>query len=633
MLAETRIQTERLTLGILLCGVVALAFSDFVSPVYWLLVMGVSLLRLVIGPRFSLSEMHASLLGWGGFFWVGLELAFGRPWVVAFTDFLLILSLAVCVEAATPRNHLHRLITGLFLILAGSVLTDSVLYALPLVVFLLLMWRACRRLYGIGLGSGFAGADLPIGGWQPDFRAFVSILVAAALLFFFVPRTESGLMFKNVQPKMEVSGFSDAVELGDFARKLNPAVAMRVEAPGQNPKQARVFLQGRYWRGVALSRFDGKNWRREADPLRRDFQPHHSAMIAHGKNGQVVAVYREPVEHPFIMLPDGVLSVNDLPQQAGLTANGSLKFRRVPQRRLRLNMRLEKADFAGARRPPTIAEKQVPESNVIAHWALQTVRSATHATVQAARLTQTLKGWEYNLDTPIDSSHPVEHFLLESHSGHCEMFASALALSMRSLGIPARVVNGYYGGEWNDMGGFLLIRQQHAHAWVEAWVGRHWQRFDSTPASRWALTGVRFVQWNHAWETVRLAWDRYVLEFQNEDRSKLLGWLKHQGTAYGGWLTALFVLAFVLWRFFLFAERWQRFDRNKAWSLINRWLARHGVERVTSQPLRLVPLPQSVDIGRWYDFVTNWEAQAYGIESPWNAREIKRQLRALSTVS
>ncbi|MDQ6957783.1 MAG: DUF3488 and transglutaminase-like domain-containing protein [Mariprofundaceae bacterium] len=634
MLPESLLQAERLTLGVLLCGVAALAFSDFVSPAYWLLVMGASLLRLTIGPRFRLSEMHASLLGWAGFFWVGLELAFGRAWIVAFTDFLLILSLAVCVEAPTPRNHLHRLITGLFLILAGSVLTDSVLYALPLAGFLLLMWRACRRLYGLGPGpgpgEGFAGTDLPLGGWRPDLRAFAAMLIAATLLFFLVPRAGPGLMLKNVQPKMAASGFSDTVELGDFARWLDPAVAMRVEAPGMKPSRARVFLQGRYWRGIALSRFDGKNWRQVVDPLYHHFRPHQSAMITQGRSGQVVSVYREAVEHPYIMLPDGILRVNDLPQQAGLTANASLKFRRTPQRRLRLLMVLGKAGSDNAMRPPVAEEKQKPESEVIAQWSRQTIRGATNVTVQAERLTQALKGWAYNLDTSIDEQHPVEHFLLKSRSGHCEMFASALALSMRSLGIPARVVNGYYGGEWNDMGGFLLIRQQHAHAWVEAWVNERWQRFDPTPASRWALSGVRFIQWDHAWETVRLAWYRYVLEFQNEDRGVLLGRLKSWFKAYGGWLVVSLVLAFMFWRGFLFAGRRVRPGRNTAWRLLDRWLGRHGVGRVTSQPLRLVPLPQDIDVRLWRGFVVAWETQAYGIVAPWSSRELKRQLRALS---
>ncbi len=86
-------QAERLTLGVLLAGVAALALSDFVSPGYWLLATGASLARLAAGPRLRVTEMQASLIGWAGFAWTGAELVMGRSWIVAFTDFLLILSL------------------------------------------------------------------------------------------------------------------------------------------------------------------------------------------------------------------------------------------------------------------------------------------------------------------------------------------------------------------------------------------------------------------------------------------------------------------------------------------------------------------------------------------------------------
>ena len=543
MHSETLVQAERLTLVVLFCGVIALAFSDFVSPAYWLLAMATIFVRWGLGPRFCLSEMLASLLGWAGFFWVGLELIFGRALIVAFTDFMLILALAVTVEAPTPRNHLHRLITGLFLVLAGSVLTDSVLYALPLAGFLLLMWRACRRLYGIGL----IGGDLPLSGWRADVKAFAAMAAATLALFFLVPRTGPGIMLKNVQPKMEVSGFSNEVELADFARLLDPAVVMRVEAPGMRPERARIFLQGRYWRGVALSHFGGGRWQQVGDVLQRRWIQHQTAGLGGRRSGREIEVYREAVDHSYIMRPDGMQRLLDSPQQTGLTVNGSMKFIPAPRRRLRLRMVLNGRDGPEDLRPPLDEEKRPTGSQVISSWAKGVIGNASDPEVRIERLTETLKGWTYDLEAPIDRARPVEHFLLESRRGHCEMFASALALAARSLDIPARVVNGYYGGEWNDVGGFLLIRQQHAHAWVEAWVRGRWRRYDPTPSSRWALSGVRFVQWNHVWESVRLAWYRYVLEFQNEDRGALLKWTRRWLAAHGLWLAAALVVLSACW--------------------------------------------------------------------------------------
>ena len=145
------VRTERLTLAVLVSGVAALALSDFVSPIYWFMVAIVATLRWWRGSNFALTEMQASMIGWVGFIWVGLELLSGRAWAIAFSDFMLILSLAVTVEAATPRNHLHRLLTATFLILAAAVLTDSFLFVVPLTAWLWFMWRSAACLYAQGL--------------------------------------------------------------------------------------------------------------------------------------------------------------------------------------------------------------------------------------------------------------------------------------------------------------------------------------------------------------------------------------------------------------------------------------------------------------------------------------------------
>ena len=67
---------------------------------------------------------------------------------------------------------------------------------------------------------------------------------------------------------------------------------------------------------------------------------------------------------------------------------------------------------------------------------------------------------------------PVEDFLVKRKKGHCEYFASALALLLRSIDIPARMVNGFKGGDWNNLTQSMNVRQKHAHSWVEAYVGR-----------------------------------------------------------------------------------------------------------------------------------------------------------------
>lgn len=631
MRAETSPQTdvlsqaERLTLGVLLCGVASLALSDFVSPVYWLLTMSACLLRYLFGVRLALSELHASLLGWAGFFWVGAELFMGRPWLVALTDFLLILSLAVSIEAPTPRNHLHRLITGTFLILAASVLTDSVLYALPLAAYLLLFWRACRRLYGIATEGG----DLPMGGWRGDGLALFAMLAASLLLFITAPRFDLGGGLKNIQPRLRLSGFSDQVSLGEFARLLDPTIVMRIEAPDLSDAEARGLLKGRYWRGVTLSRFDGHGWRQIPDRIRLRAASGEPLPLAKGKVRANIVLYREAVEYPYLMLPDGLLRLPDLPQAAGLSENGSVIFTHTPDSRLRVPMQLGEDSAEPALRPPLKEERQPPASKAIAAWAHRVTTEAATPAQQLQLLVATLRHWQYSLQTKIDAHHPIEHFLLQTHSGHCEMFASAMALAARTLGIPTRVVNGYYGGEWNEDGSFLTIRQQHAHAWVEAWLDGRWQRFDPTPASRWQMGAVRFVSLQHAWDALRLSWYRYVLEFNSMDRSSLFASLR-QWRGYAFWLLLPIMLIVLLRRSGV--QLWQK-QASPYWRLLDRWLTRHGVERRCWQPVASLPTPAGVDTGQWRDFVAAWESQAYGACPSWGRHELRRHLRALTRMS
>ena len=79
--------------------------------------------------------------------------------------------------------------------------------------------------------------------------------------------------------------------------------------------------------------------------------------------------------------------------------------------------------------------------------------------------------YSLKMDVADPTIDPVEDFLVNRKAGHCEYFASALAMLLRSVGIPARVVNGFKGGDWNDLAQILYVRQKHAHSWVEVYLG------------------------------------------------------------------------------------------------------------------------------------------------------------------
>jgi transglutaminase-like putative cysteine protease len=126
--------------------------------------------------------------------------------------------------------------------------------------------------------------------------------------------------------------------------------------------------------------------------------------------------------------------------------------------------------------PPRVAEL----ARTITHGQ----RGAYAKAIAVAHHLQTQ--YRYTLDLRHDERlEPIDEFLFVTRSGHCEYFASSMAILLRSLGVPTRSVNGFYGGEWNQYGRYVAIRQGDAHSWVEVYVdGAGWITFDPTPPSQ-----------------------------------------------------------------------------------------------------------------------------------------------------
>ncbi len=128
---------------------------------------------------------------------------------------------------------------------------------------------------------------------------------------------------------------------------------------------------------------------------------------------------------------------------------------------------------------------------------------------------------------------PIEDFVANHRTGHCAYFASALTLMLRSVGIPARVVIGFAGGEYNNLGGYYQFRQNDAHAWVEAYLepdqvpegltsqaiqpgGAAWYRLDPTPASSEEANLIESTGFDKVLDYAQMIWNDYVLEMNSE---------------------------------------------------------------------------------------------------------------------
>jgi transglutaminase-like putative cysteine protease len=120
----------------------------------------------------------------------------------------------------------------------------------------------------------------------------------------------------------------------------------------------------------------------------------------------------------------------------------------------------------------------------------------------------------YSVDldrTPRGRRDPVADFLFERKLGHCEYFASAAALLLRTVGVPTRYVNGFLGGEWNAVGHYVTVRQNRAHAWVEAYLGElGWARVDATPPVR---PSGRMGRLGQLFDSIDFVWGRWIVGY------------------------------------------------------------------------------------------------------------------------
>jgi hypothetical protein len=148
---------------------------------------------------------------------------------------------------------------------------------------------------------------------------------------------------------------------------------------------------------------------------------------------------------------------------------------------------------------------------------------APDAETAARRISAHLSGnYRYTLALTRQSARPpLEEFLFVRRSGNCEYFAAAMAVMLRSEGIPSRVVAGFQHGEWNPYGRYFMVRLSDAHSWVEAYIeGRGWVAFDPAPRGEAAAAAARGPVSLYL-DAARMRWYRYIVNWSLRDQVQL----------------------------------------------------------------------------------------------------------------
>ena len=332
------------------------------------------------------------------------------------------------------------------------------------------------------------------------------IMAGSFVIFFFLPRVSSRYL-SAYTPTSDVStGFTDRVQLGRIGQiQQSSAVVMHIEI--QNDTQGAYDLK---WRGVALSSFDGKAWSNgfEQTPLHTLWNGSYmlgpsSGPHAPSSPSTSPSALRRSIRYHVLMEPlgtnvffwrTGPRACREISEPSAPTPEapstdldpdhpinryeGVSQLPDVDSDELRLSPNVAPADMDRYAAAPPLDDR-IPQ---LAREITANAPSNYEKAIAVEHYLSTRFGYTLELPRTL-APDPLANFLFERKHGHCEYFASSMAVMLRTLGIPSRMVTGFHGGEFNDLTGQYVIRASDAHSWVEAYFpGSGWISFDPTPA-------------------------------------------------------------------------------------------------------------------------------------------------------
>lgn len=561
---SVRLAFQICTYLLIVDGLAALALARLLEPAWWpfiILVVMASWLHEAVRARVSAVVQHRHLITILAVGFFALDLLYlAESLLDGFVHLLLFALLYKLYTRRTLRDSRDLLLLSFFMLVAASALTVSVGFLLILIVFLLLgtwtfvlyhvMWEAEKNAPDQAAAL-IESRDLVTPSLLGlSVAAAVASLLLTALFFVVIPRVGQAALPLRARLGQMVTGFSDRVELGSFGTiQTDASVVMRVELP-DGPADPEG-LDGLRWRGVAFDHFSGREWSvTHAERRMLPRNPGGQIPLARPRGtGFLITqeIYLEPIGTEVLFAAPRLVAVTVSSGPVWVDALDGVTSP-VPQARLRYRalseLELPARRPTGAVRPLSDEERarylQLPLlSPRVRALAREVTRQSPDPWTAALRLTHHLQTTlRYSLElqrTPgVD---PLEDFLFVSRSGNCEYFATSLAVLLRTLDIPARVVNGFQRGEWNPYGGYFTVRQRDAHSWVEAWIPqRGWVTLDPSPRADFDSVWASSTTFQYL-DALRMRWHRYVVNWSLGDQLRASLTVRQQALA---WRRAFF---------------------------------------------------------------------------------------------
>lgn len=449
-------------------------------------------------------------------------------------------------------------------------------------------------------------------------RSSILVLTAfpiAVLFFVLFPRIQGGLIGLPGDSHSGLSGLSDSMKPGSINElNLSEKVAFRVEFSGLVPAQPQ-----RYWRAIVLEQYEDGEWKEvddEKQVTERSINYSRDEILEY-------SILQEPSNKKWVFALDmPVQKPADMKWGPGYT----LRSRGAIRDRLQTQL-ISALDYSFAEISERELESNFDVSAVSGERIMQLATTLYQQSGSDRGYIKTVldyyrnNNFIYSLQPPRLGEHPVESFMLDSRKGYCEHFASSFTVMMRLAGIPARVVIGYQGGEWNEQGNYMIVRQSDAHAWSEVWLdGSGWTRIDPTSAVaperiEYGLDAIRqLIEQGQQlgtisdekikllldqsfyvrsikglrmfWDGVNTRWYRWVIGYGKEKQLGLLKWLGFSGAYWRDLIILLIALVTLL----LLLQSWVLFHRKRLVDPSLLWyqkfckrLARVGIHRQESE--------------------------------------------------
>jgi protein-glutamine gamma-glutamyltransferase len=374
------------------------------------------------------------------------------------------------------------------------------------------------------------------------------LIVVLALPFFLIaPRTASSALTRGGNSVSGFIGFSDNVTLGEIGRlKANDEIFMHVRVENLAP----MSPIGLRWRGVALDQFTGKAWKKSPMAERSERKENERGFFQLGTTEDKYRLtaqtfFLEAVDTPVLFGAPRIVAVQGQLPFLRVDSEGAIQSRSHDQERIVYKVysdttepaaNILRADnlqyFVGSARYLELPANLDPRirtltANIIRQTGARNGYDGARAIESYLR-----DNYGYSLDMKASGHDPLADFLFNVKAGHCEYFATAMAVMLRTQGIASRVVNGFLPGEYNEAAAAYTVRQSDAHTWVEVYFPEtnSWVTFDPTPPAgrtshvRSGLAGAL----SKYSEALELMWFQYVVGYDKQGQRSLVTSLRKQ---------------------------------------------------------------------------------------------------------